>query len=118
MTQDVAAIMASTTYRDAVAVLDRDHDRIVDDIIRLTEIPSPPFGEGVRAEAYLEMLRAQGLTDVEKDAIGNVMGLRRGIGNGPLVVVAAMIPAASPSCWASCARWTRLVPAPPAVSCS
>jgi tripeptide aminopeptidase len=44
MTQDVAAIMASTTYRDAVAVLDRDHDRIVDDIIRLTEIPSPPFG--------------------------------------------------------------------------
>ena len=31
MTQDVAAIMASTTYRDAVAVLDRDHDRIVDE---------------------------------------------------------------------------------------
>ena len=89
MTQEVAAIMASTTYRDAVAVLDRDHDRIVDDIIRLTEIPSPPFGEDVRGDAYLEMLRAHGLTDVEKDAIGNVMGLRRGIGNGPLVVVAA-----------------------------
>ena len=44
MTEDVAAIMASPIYRDAVAVLDRDHDRIVDDIIRLTEIPSPPFG--------------------------------------------------------------------------
>ena len=74
MTQDVAAIMASTTYRDAVAVLDRDHDRIVDDIIRLTEIASPPFGEDVRGDAYLERLRAHGLTEVEKDAVGNVMG--------------------------------------------
>jgi len=97
MTQDVAAIMASTTYRDAVAVLDRDHDRIIDDIIRLTEIPSPPFGEGVRGDAYLEMLRAHGLTDVEKDAIGNVMGLRRGIGNGPLVVVAAHLDTVFPA---------------------
>lgn len=55
MTHDVAAIMASTTYRDAVAVLDRDHDRIIDDIIRLTEIPSPPFGEDVRGDAYLRI---------------------------------------------------------------
>ena len=97
MTQDVAAIMASTTYRDAVAVLDRDHDRIVEDIIRLTEIPSPPFGEGVRGDAYLEMLRAHGLTDIEKDAIGNVMGLRRGIGNGPLIVVAAHLDTVFPA---------------------
>src|SRR5580698_10206579 len=97
MTQDVAAIMAGTTYRDAVAVLDRDHDRIVDDIIRLTEIPSPPFGEDVRGDAYLELLRACGLTDVEKDAIGNVMGLRRGIGNGPLVVVAAHLDTVFPA---------------------
>jgi Peptidase family M20/M25/M40 len=97
MTQDVAAIMASTTYRDAVAVLDRDHDRIVDDIIRLTEIASPPFGEDVRGDAYLEMLRAHGLTDVEKDTVGNVMGLRRGIGNGPLIVVAAHLDTVFPA---------------------
>jgi tripeptide aminopeptidase len=97
MTQDVAAIMASTTYRDAVAVLDRDHDRIVDDIIRLTEIASPPFGEDVRSDAYLEMLRAHGLTEVEKDAVGNVMGLRRGIGNGPLIVVAAHLDTVFPA---------------------
>src|SRR5260370_19530392 len=91
MTQDVAAIMANTTYRDAVAVLDRDHDRIVDDIIPLTEIPSPPFGEDVRGDAYLEMLRAHGLTDVETDVIGNVMGLRLSIGNGPLVFMSAQL---------------------------
>ena len=97
MTQDVAAIMASPAYRDAVAVLDRDHDRIVDDLIRLTEIPSPPFGEDARGDAYLEMLRAHGLTDVEKDAVGNVMGVRRGTGNGPLIVVAAHLDTVFPA---------------------
>ena len=97
MTEDVAAIMASPSYREAVAVLDRDHDRIIDDIIRLTEIPSPPFGEDVRGNAYLDMLRAHGLSDVEKDAVGNVMGLRRGIGNGPLIVVAAHLDTVFPA---------------------
>jgi acetylornithine deacetylase/succinyl-diaminopimelate desuccinylase-like protein len=97
MTQGVAAIMASPIYRDAVAVLDRDHDRIVDDLIRLTEIPSPPFGEDARGDAYLALLRAHGLTDVEKDEVGNVMGVRRGIGNGPLIVVAAHLDTVFPA---------------------
>ena len=97
MTETVDAIMASPAYRDAVAVLDRDHDRIVEDIIRLTEIASPPYGEDVRGDAYLEMLRAHGLSDVEKDAVGNVMGLRRGMGNGPLIVVAAHLDTVFPA---------------------
>jgi len=39
----------------------------------------------------MEMLKAHGLEDVEMDAEGNVMGLRRGTGKpgGPLVVIAA-----------------------------
>jgi acetylornithine deacetylase/succinyl-diaminopimelate desuccinylase-like protein len=35
------------------------------------------------------MLREAGLEDCEMDAEGNVMGLRRGLGNGQLIVVAA-----------------------------
>ena len=97
MTETVDAIIASPAYRAAVAVLDRDHDRIVEDIIRLTEIPSPPFGEDVRADAYLELLREHGLSDVEKDEIGNVMGLRRGVGNGPLIVVASHLDTVFPA---------------------
>lgn len=88
---DVAKVIASPKYKAAVSVLDKEHDRIVGDIVKLTEIPSPPFGEKARGTAYLEMLRAAGLTDVEMDAEGNVMGLRRGTGpaGGPLVVIAA-----------------------------
>lgn len=87
----VDTVLASPSYKAAVAVLDREHDRIVQDIVALTEIPSPPFKEAARGAAYLEMLRKAGLTDVETDAEGNVMGLRRGVGpaGGPLIVIEA-----------------------------
>lgn len=88
---DVAKVIASAAYKKAVSALDSQHDRIVGEIVKLTEIPSPPFKEKARGEAYLEMLRAAGLSDVEMDPEGNVMGLRRGTGpaGGPLVVIAA-----------------------------
>ena len=70
-------------------MLDREHDRIVADIVTLTEIPAPPFKEDKRGAAYLEMLRQHGITDVERDAEGNVMGVRKGTGNGPLIAIAA-----------------------------
>ena len=43
------------------------------------------------------MLAAHGLTEVETDAVGNVMGLRRGIGNGPLLLVAAHLDTVFPA---------------------
>ncbi len=72
-----------------MAAIDKDHDRLVAEIIQLTEIPAPPFKEDARGAAYLEMLRAAGLTNVERDAEGNVMGLRKGTGGGPLIAIAA-----------------------------
>ena len=61
----------------------------VADIVTLTEIPAPPFKETRRAAKYLELLRQTGLTSVEQDAEGNVMGVRKGTGGGPLLAVAA-----------------------------
>lgn len=85
----VAKVRAGDGFKKALAVLDRDHGRLVQEIITLTEIPAPPFKEAARGKAYLEMLRASGLTDVEQDGEGNVMGLRKGTGGGPLIAVAA-----------------------------
>jgi acetylornithine deacetylase/succinyl-diaminopimelate desuccinylase-like protein len=82
-------VRSSDGFKKAAAVLDRDFDRMIADIITLTEIPAPPFKEAARAKAYLDLLRAAGLTDVEQDEEGNVMGLRRGTGGGPLIAVAA-----------------------------
>ena len=87
----VQKIVQSPAFKTAVATLDRDHDRMVQDIVTLTEIPAPPFKEAAKSKAYMAMLQAAGLSDVEMDGEGNVMGLRRGTGpaGGPVVVLAA-----------------------------
>jgi tripeptide aminopeptidase len=94
--QDTAAARVARVLRDArfaaaMTVIDRDHDRLVSDIVTITEIPAPPFKEERRGAAFLEMLRGTGLTGVERDEEGNVMGVRRGTGpaGGPMVAVVA-----------------------------
>lgn len=76
-------------FKAAHAFLEKDYDRYVKEIIELTEIEAPPFKEERRAKHYLEMLRQHGLTNVEMDAEGNAMGIRKGSGNGPLIAIAA-----------------------------
>jgi len=76
-------------FKAAQTVIDKDYDRFVKEIIQLTEIEAPPFKEEKRAKVYLDMLRQHGLTNVEMDAEGNVMGIRKGRGNGPLLAIAA-----------------------------
>ncbi len=85
----VRRIVASPQFKAAVAFLAEDHDRFVRELIALTEIPAPPFKEKRRAEAFLAMLRQHNLSDVEMDPEGNVMGLWKGAGGGPVLAVAA-----------------------------
>src|ERR1700677_390212 len=93
----VQQIFNSETFRRAAEVLAAEHDRTVEDIIGLTEIESPSFQETERSRTWFEMAKAHGLTDLEIDAEGNVTGLRRGIGNGPLICVAAHLDTVFPS---------------------
>ncbi len=57
--------------------------------VRLTQIPAPPFQEQERAQYYLQQMRNRGLDDAYIDSEGNVLGLRKGSGDGPLFVIAA-----------------------------
>ena len=83
-----AAIVRSPAFVAASDFLGRDYDRFVRELVTLTEIPAPPFKEQTRAAAFLQMLRASGLADVEMDAEGNVMGVRRGADRTTLAVLA------------------------------
>jgi acetylornithine deacetylase/succinyl-diaminopimelate desuccinylase-like protein len=96
-TETIAAIRADARFARASETLAAEHGRTVQDLITLTEIPAPPFNEEKRAAAYLEMLRAHGLEEVEQDEIGNVMGIRRGFGNGETIVVAAHLDTVFPA---------------------
>jgi tripeptide aminopeptidase len=85
----VQRIRGSAQFAEASAFIDGDYDRFVNELVALTEIPAPPFKEQARARAYLEMLRRQGLSDVEIDAEGNAMGVRKGTAGGSMVAVLA-----------------------------
>ena len=85
----VKRILSSDGYRKAVEIFDREHDRWVGEVVQLTEIEAPPFKEAKRAKVYADMFKAHGLADVEIDPEGNVLGMRKGTGGGPLIVVSA-----------------------------
>jgi acetylornithine deacetylase/succinyl-diaminopimelate desuccinylase-like protein len=91
------ALLGSAKFKAAKAKLDADYDRIVADIITLTEIEAPPFKEANRGAAYKRMLAAEGLSDVTTDEEGNVYGLRKGTGGGPLIVVTAHLDTVFPA---------------------
>ncbi len=93
----IREVMASDVYRKALATLTAEHDRTVDDIIALTQVPAPSFQETERARAFLAMAEAHGLKHLEIDAEGNVTGLRPGAGNGPLICIAAHLDTVFPA---------------------
>src|ERR671921_385451 len=73
-TAEIRKIMEHTAYKEALKLIDADYDRIITEGIKLTEIPAPPFKEEKRAAAYAQMFKDVGLTDVEIDQEGNVLG--------------------------------------------
>jgi tripeptide aminopeptidase len=85
----VRKLTGSARFKQAAAALDAGHGKWIAETIALTEIPAPPFKEEARAKAYLEMFRARGLSDVEIDQEGNVLGLRKGTAGGKLLIVSA-----------------------------
>lgn len=88
---DVNAESASTGQLPSplLSQLDSEYDRVLTDLIRITETPAPPFKEQVRAELFAAMLRDAGLAEVTIDDEGNVLALRPGTQEGPVFVVSA-----------------------------
>jgi acetylornithine deacetylase/succinyl-diaminopimelate desuccinylase-like protein len=81
-------VATNAKVRAALDILKADNAWTVQQQIELTQIPSPPFKESTRAAEYKKRLEALGLRNVRIDSIGNVIAERRGMGNGPTVVIA------------------------------
>ena len=88
-TANVQRVLMDAKVQAAQEFVAKDHDRFVREIIQITEVEAPPFKEAKRAKLFAEMLRQSGVSNVEIDAEGNVIGFRRGIGAGPLIAIAA-----------------------------
>jgi tripeptide aminopeptidase len=94
---DVSAMLNLPKVKSAQEFIEKDHDRIIRELITLTEIEAPPFKEANRARVFAQMLRDNGLANVEIDAEGNAMGIRKGVGNGPLLAIAAHLDTVFPA---------------------
>lgn len=81
--------ISNPKFKAAEDFVAKDHDRFVRELIQITEVPAPPFKEDKRGKLYADLMRQSGLTNVQTDGEGNVIGVRKGTGNGPLIAIAA-----------------------------
>jgi tripeptide aminopeptidase len=75
--------------KKAIQSVDDRSTGIVDEWIRLVEIPAPSGKEQQRAQYVRAEMQKLGLTDIKTDDISNVSGVRKGSGGGPTVVFGA-----------------------------
>lgn len=87
--ETIKTLLENVLVQQAMKTLQEDNDQALQETIVLCEIPAPPFGEQKKAEAFLKMLQASGLSDAKIDKEGNVVGIRKGVGKGPTLVVCA-----------------------------
>ncbi len=95
--QAYAQLLAAPAVNALLDAVKADHERSLDDLKMLTEIEAPPFKEQKRAEAFLARLKALGLADATIDAEGNVIGVRKGTGNGPKLLISAHLDTVFPA---------------------
>src|SRR6478609_7304020 len=87
---DMEAILAQPKIVKTLDDIKADDERAFAEQKRITEIPSPPFKEKVRAEYYRKRMQELGFKDASIDAEGNVIALRKGTGGGrPKLAIAA-----------------------------
>lgn len=99
LSASLAAPAFAQDSKAAETALAGDYDRIVAELITITEIPAPPFGEAARAAYFAQQFKALGLSEVAIDTEGNVTGIRRGTASagGPLVAITAHLDTVFPA---------------------
>jgi acetylornithine deacetylase/succinyl-diaminopimelate desuccinylase-like protein len=73
----------------ALQSVDARSSAIVDEWIKLVEMPAPSKKEQARAAYIKAEMEKLGLADINVDDLSNVSGVRKGSGGGPLVVFCA-----------------------------
>ena len=94
---EIREIAARPEIRQALAIVQALETGAERELIELTEIPAPPFGEAARAARYAVLLGQAGLDDVAVDGVGNVLARRPGAGEGQTVALVAHLDTVFPS---------------------
>jgi len=82
-------VASDAEVQEALQLIQQAEPETVREQFRITEIPAPPFKEDIRAAYYLKQMQDRGLSDAYIDREGNVIGVRKGTGDGPTFLIAA-----------------------------
>ncbi len=85
--REMEALMQRPEVQRALRLVEERDARTMADLLSLTEIPAPPFGEEERARRFMEMLVELGVDRAWIDEEGNVLALRKGTGSGRVVAI-------------------------------
>ncbi|HAR89533.1 MAG TPA: peptidase M20, partial [Gammaproteobacteria bacterium] len=91
------AVAMDERVQAALIKLEEREEEAIQEQIRITEIPAPPFQEERRAAYFLERVKERGLADAYIDDEGNVVATRPGTGNGPTLLIAAHLDTVFPA---------------------
>jgi tripeptide aminopeptidase len=84
-----ASLLERPDVKKAIQSVDDRSSAIVDEWIKLVEIPAPSKKEQARAQYIRTEMQKLGLTEIRIDDMSNVSGVRKGTGGGPSVVLCA-----------------------------
>lgn len=84
----IRQLMSHPAVRAALDHVEETDAQTMADLRELTQIPAPPFMEEERGQAFLAKLREIGVDSAWVDEVGNVIGLRRGTGDGEVLALA------------------------------
>ena len=85
----VAELLGAPAIQQAFQVINQMDGELDEELIRVCEIPAPPFKEEARARDIARRFKEVGLTGVRSDDEGNVIAERPGLSSTPRVVVSA-----------------------------
>ncbi|HUI85343.1 MAG TPA: M20/M25/M40 family metallo-hydrolase [Candidatus Binatia bacterium] len=96
--QQVSHVAGLQPVQDAFAWF-RSHSPQLDELqLQVTAIPAPPWGEGARSAWLAERFAELGLSDVHRDELGNLLGIRAGADpDAPFIALSAHIDTVFPA---------------------
>lgn len=93
----VQTVAKESAVADALKLIADQTEIAMQEQIELCEIEAPTFHEEKRAASVAERMKRYGLSNVHIDEIGNVIGVRKGSGNGPVLALGAHMDSVFPA---------------------
>ena len=87
--RQVASLLNSKEIKRAFQFIDGLRAELDEDLVRICEIPAPPFKEQARAREIIRRFEEIGLARIRSDEEGNVIAERPGLASAPRIIVSA-----------------------------